>query len=338
MSTPKTKLSATEMRLIRILRDEVLFVSRPQVEMLLDANSRRANERLSRLVEERILRRRVRLDTYDHFRFPIYYLGLEGCKMIGMSKKDMEKYMARIRKYSDRSVGHLLEVYDVFIKFSLESKVTEWVWHEDDKWFSIELGLYPDGVVKFERDRKKYCAFIEVDRDTENVPVLKEKFDKYRYFNDSGAFKRLFGQCIFRVLVITTTEERIGRMEEQNRSADIWFATRQDFMRDPLWARHWFAKEDFYSLEFSPLPEAPDVPLGSAEDLEVRSLMEEEKLRWVQEEKEARALGHRINNRLAWGSLYGFFGLWGFSVAALRPVASLIMLIVVLYVFIFSDP
>jgi len=326
------------MRLIRILRDEVLFVSRPQVEMLLDANSRRANERLSRLVEERILRRRVRLDTYDHFRFPIYYLGLEGCKMIGMSKKDMEKYMARIRKYSDRSVGHLLEVYDVFIKFSLESKVTEWVWHEDDKWFSIELGLYPDGVVKFERDRKKYCAFIEVDRDTENVPVLKEKFDKYRYFNDSGAFKRLFGQCIFRVLVITTTEERIGRMEEQNRSADIWFATRQDFMRDPLWARHWFAKEDFYSLEFSPLPEAPDVPLGSAEDLEVRSLMEEEKLRWVQEEKEARALGHRINNRLAWGSLYGFFGLWGFSVAALRPVASLIMLIVVLYVFIFSDP
>ena len=326
------------MKLIQILRDEVLFVSRPQVEMLLDTNGRRANERLLRLVDERILRRRVRLDTYDHFRFPIYYLGLEGCKMIGMSRKDMEKYMARIRKYSDRSIGHLLEVYDVFIKFSLESKVTEWVWREDDKWFSIELGLYPDGVVKFEKDGKKYTAFIEVDMDTENLPVLKKKFDKYRYFHDSGAFKRLFGQSIFRVLVITTTEERIGKMEEQNRSADIWFATRQDFIRDPLWARHWFAKEDFHSLDFSPLPEAPDVPRGSPEDVEVRSLMEEERLKWEHEEEEAKALGHRLNNRLAWGSLYGFFGLWGFSLAAMKPVVTLIMLLVVLYALIFYDP
>jgi len=337
-TTPKTKLSAKEMRLIRVLRDEALFVSGPQLEMLLEMNKRRANERLLKLVGERILRKRVRLDTYNNFRSPIYYLGIEGCKMIGMSKKDMEKYMTRIKNYSDRAIGHLLEVYDVFIKFTLESKVTEWVWHEDDKWFSIELGLYPDGFVKFEKDGTKYSAFIEVDRDTEGLRVLRGKFDKYRHFHQSGAFKKLFGQCIFRVLVITTSEERIEGMEEQNPAGDIWFATKQDFMRNSLWTKHWFAKEDFYSLDFSPFPEAPEPPQPSPEDPEAASLREQERLRWRQEEEGAKALGHKINDRLAWGSLYGFFGLWGFSVAMLRPVVSLILLLVVLYVVIFSDP
>ncbi len=335
---PGTKLSAKEMRLIRVLRDEALFVSGVQVEMLLEMNKRRTNERLLNLVDGGILRKRVRLDTYTSFRSPIYYLGVEGCKMIGMSKKDLVRYMTTIKNYSDRSIGHLLEVYDVFIKFTLESKVTEWVWHEDDKWFSIELGLYPDGFVKFEKDEKQYSAFVEVDRDTEGLRVLKEKFDKYRRFHESGAFKKLFGECIFRVLVITTTEERIAGMEQQNPANDIWFATKQDFMRNSLWTKHWFAKEDFYSLDFRPLPEAPEPPQPSPEDPEAESLREQERLRWRREEEDAKALGHKINNGLAWGSLYGFFGLWGFSVAMLRPVVSLILLLVVLYVLIFSDP
>ena len=37
--------------------------------------------------------------------------------MIGMPRKDIEKYMTRIRKYSDRSIGHLLEVYDVSARY-----------------------------------------------------------------------------------------------------------------------------------------------------------------------------------------------------------------------------
>jgi len=72
---PGTKLSAKEMRLIRVLRDEALFVSGVQVEMLLEMNKRRTNERLLKLVDGGILRKRVRLDTYTSFRSPIYYLG-----------------------------------------------------------------------------------------------------------------------------------------------------------------------------------------------------------------------------------------------------------------------
>jgi len=280
----------------------------------------------------------MRLDSYNHFRSPIYYLGVEGCKMIGMSKKDIEKYMARIRNHSDRSIAHLLEVYDVFIKFSLESKVTKWVWHEDDKWFSIELGLYPDGFVKFEKQGNKYSVFIEVDRDTEGLRVLKEKFEKYRKFYESGGFTKLFGDCVFRVLVITTTEERIERMEALNPVDDIWFATKAEFMRKSLWARHWFATEGFYNLDFPPLPEAPEPPRSEPEKLDSETLEEEERQKWRQEKEKAIALGHKINNRLAWGSLYVFLGLWGLSVAMLKPVVSLIMLLVVLYVGIFYDP
>jgi lipopolysaccharide export LptBFGC system permease protein LptF len=86
------------------------------------------------------------------------------------------------------------------------------------------------------------------------------------------------------------------------------------------------------------LPEAPEPPQPSLEDPDAERLTEQERLRWRQEEEDAKALAHEINNRLAWGSLYGFFGLWGFSVAMLRPVVSLILLLVVLYVLIFSDP
>jgi hypothetical protein len=325
------------MRIVRVLRDDVLFLSRAQVEMLSDGNKRAANKQIARLVDARILKKRLRLDTYPNFRSPIYHLGVEGCRLLGMSKEEMTTYFAKAKNYSDRALAHLLEVYDVFIKFYLASRVTEWMWHNDEKWFSIELGLYPDGYVQFEKEGKKYSAFIEVDRGTEGISVVKDKFRKYARFNRSGAFKRLFGDRLLRVLFITTTEERIEKMENAGASDDIWFTTKAEFMRESLWSRHWFAKEDLYSLEFSPLPEAPDVPREPAEDVEERNLMEEERLRWVHEEKEAKALGHRMNNRLAWGSLYGFFGIWGFSVAALRPVASLIMLLVVLYVFIFSD-
>lgn len=324
---------------MQILRDEVLFLSLPQMEMLLETSKRGANKQMAGLVERKILKKRYRLDTYANFRSPIYCLGVEGCRMIGMSKMDTEKYMTRIRTYSDRALGHLLEVNDVFVKFTLESKVTEWLWHEDDKWFSIELGLYPDGYVKFERDGKKYSAFIEVDRGTEGLRVLKGKFDKYRYFHQSGAFKKLFGECIFRVLVITTTEERIEKMEGLNSEDNIWFSTKEDFMRESLWTRHWFAKEDYYSLNFTPLPEAPEEVLTlPPDDLDARSLREEERAKWEQEVKDAKALGHKINHKLAWGSLYGFFGVWSISLAELRPVVSLIILLIVVYVLIFSGP
>lgn len=334
MFTPKTRLSESEMRLIRILRDEVLFVSRPQVQMLLGCNFRRTNERLAKLVEERILRRRFRLDTYDNFRSPMYYLGFEGCRMIGMSKQEIQQYMRRIRDYSDRSVGHLLEVYDVFIKFLLESKVVRWMWHDDDKWFSIELGLYPDGFVVFEKLGTKFSAFIEVDRGTEDPSVLKGKFDKYRRFQETGAFRKLFGDCRFRVLVTTTTEERIEEMQAQEPMDDIWFATKQEFMRDSLWGRHWLAKYGLYTLD-SIFPDPPDVP-ELAESLESEDTREAEDLNRRQEMNAARELGHKINNRLAWGSLYAFAGIWGLSLASLKPVVTLIILLIVLYAVIFS--
>jgi len=325
------------MRIVRVLRDDVLFLSRAQVEMLSEGNKRAANKQLARLVDARILKKRLRLDTYPNFRSPIYHLGVEGCRLLGMSKEEMTTYLAKAKSYSDRALAHLLEVYDVFIKFYLASRVTEWMWHNDEKWFSIELGLYPDGYVQFEKEGKKYSAFIEVDRGTEGISVVKDKFRKYARFNRSGAFKRLFGDRTLRVLFITTTEERIEKMENAGASDDIWFTTKAEFMWESLWARHWFAKEDFYSLDVSPLPEAPAPPPSLPENLESESLEEEERLRWRKEEAEAKALGHKINNRLAWGSLYGFVGLWGLSVVSVTLKKNLIMLLIVLYVVIFSD-
>ena len=142
---------------------------------------------------------------------------------------------------------------------------------------------------------------------------------------------------MFRVLFITATEEWIDRIEAANPGDHIWFTTKKEFMGKSLWERHWFAREDLYSLDFAVLPEPPDPPLKMVPELDRRISAEEEERRWRDQLEEARNRGHRINNKLAWGSLYGFVGIWGLSLASLKPVVTLIILLVVLYVVIFSE-
>jgi hypothetical protein len=140
----------------------------------------------------------------------------------------------------------------VILKFILEGEVKRIIDSEDPTWQeAINFGNVPDGWIEL----KGGSAFIEVDRDTERPAVLRNKFEKYIAFKESGGYRNLFPDCAFKVLVFATTEERIESLERIASSEDIWFCAMEEFLREPLDHAHWFALRGFYALPAVPKEE-----------------------------------------------------------------------------------
>jgi len=89
---------------------------------------------------------------------------------------------------------------------------------------------------------------VEIDLETESPRVVEHKFRNYIRFNESGGYGSAFPGCDFRILFITTTEERIESLQRITTSDDIWFATMEEFFNEPLNHQHWFALLGFYAL------------------------------------------------------------------------------------------
>jgi hypothetical protein len=143
---------------------------------------------------------------------------------------------ARREKTDDSWRTELRQALD---QFSRTKPVDDKVWQE-----AIDFGNLPYGWIQV----KGMEAFIEIDRATENKGALVKKFDNYIRFKQSGGYHSVFEGCEFRVLFITTTEERIEMLERLITSDDIWFCTMDEFLREPLDHAHWFALRGFYAL------------------------------------------------------------------------------------------
>jgi hypothetical protein len=222
-----------------------LFLTRGQIERVLTLATRRANKELQWLLSEKYLARRYRADTYGHFQTPVYYLGTLGWHMVGNLAEEYKEYRLRIQRRAERQMDHTLLIYDVFLKFIMESNVKRIIDGEDGFWQeAIEFENRPDGWIQFNGNG----AFIEVDRGTERQIVLKRKFEKYIKFKESGAYAKLFPEHAFKVLVFMTSEERIESQQATTTSDDIWFCTMKEFLKEPLDHAHWFALRGFYAL------------------------------------------------------------------------------------------
>ena len=242
---PMRQLRTEHISLFRLLRDQFLFLTRTQIERVLTLATRATNKELVWLVAERYLRRRYRADTFAHFQIPLYYLGERGWHAVGNPKDKYRAYKGEIERRSERHINHTLSIYDVLLKFILESDVKRIVTSDDRIWRElIDFGNIPDAWIQL----YDQAVFIEVDRHTEWGNVLRKKFDNYIRFKDSGGYRNRFPDCTFRVLVFTTTEARIEFMERLVTSDDVWFCTMKEFLREKLNHEHWFTVHGFYAL------------------------------------------------------------------------------------------
>ncbi len=246
------QLQTRHILLFRVLRDHCLFLTRAQIERVLTLATRSTNKELAWLLSEKYLGRRYRADTFGHFQTPVYYLGTLGWHVAGNAMDDYKEYRLRIQRRAEHQMDHSLAIYDVVLKFILEGEVTRIIDSEDRLWQeAIDFGNVPDGWIQFNDG----AAFIEVDLNTERSVVLRKKVEKYIRFKDSGGYRNLFPDCAFKVLVFTTTEERIASLQKATMSDDIWFCTTEEFLREQLNHAHWFALRGFYALSAFPKKE-----------------------------------------------------------------------------------
>ena len=138
------QLGTQHILLFRLLRDHFLFLTRSQIERVLTLGTRTANRHLDWLVSEHYLRRRYRVDTFTHFQTPVYYLGRVGWSAAGCLTDDYKGYERGIAARRERSMRHLLCVYDVSLKFILNSPVKRIIHADDPTWQqSITFGNVP---------------------------------------------------------------------------------------------------------------------------------------------------------------------------------------------------
>jgi protein involved in plasmid replication-relaxation len=239
------QLETRHILLFRILRDHCLFLTRRQIQRVLTLPTNTTNKELRWLVSDKYLGRRYRADTFGHFQTPVYYLGSLGWQMVGYPMDDYKEYRLRVHRRAEHQMDHRLAIYDVFLKFILHSKVKRIIDSEDGFWQeAINFGNVPDAWIESEAGG----FFIEVDRDTERPIVLGKKFEKYTTFKESGGYHNLFPEWPLKVLVFTTSEERIGSLLQITTSDDVWFCNMQEFLKEQLDHAHWFALCGFYAL------------------------------------------------------------------------------------------
>jgi hypothetical protein len=243
------QLQKSHFVLFRMLNEQFLFLNRSQVERILTQPKSSTKRWLVWLVSERYLECRRRADTFAHFQMPLYYLGARAWRMLGNPPEKYKEYRARIEQRSDAQLDHLLGVFDVLLKFMLEANVKRIIGGEDRFWHdSLSFEMIPDAWIQFGGGE----AFIEVDRGTEAAEVVRQKIEKYISLKRFGNYLLHFPGCKFRLLFITTAEERIEALERLTMSDDIWFATMNEVLKEPLQHRHWIARNGFYALPVAP--------------------------------------------------------------------------------------
>jgi hypothetical protein len=112
------------------------------------------------MLSEQYLNRRYRADSFAHFQTPVYYLGRRGWHVVGKPMSEYRTYRLQIEQRSERTFNHTLSLYDVIVKFVLESEVRQIILYDDRVWEeSIDFGNIPDAWIKFRGGE----TFVEVD-------------------------------------------------------------------------------------------------------------------------------------------------------------------------------
>lgn len=141
----------------------------------------------------------------------------------------------------DLFLEHQLLLNDIYIMLHAGSQVRVCNWRTFEKPLP-QSPIIPDAYFELTSDGSIKPAFLEVDKGTEPKKIWKKKVAGYISFALSGSFQQHFQQQQFRVLVITTTEQKlkaICAVVASQTTKIFWLTTFSDIKREGLFAPIW---------------------------------------------------------------------------------------------------
>lgn len=154
-------------------------------------------------------------------------------------------------------LSHMIDITEVYTRFRLTgASLSDW---ENDSILKKQGGpIIPDAAFVITTD-KPYRFLLEVDKGTEPLNDIAEKFTKYREyfhpFNGQSAYEQKYKTDKGRVLCVAPSPQRMQHMkavcEQQGGRMRYWFTSMQELkthnvLSAPIWQRA--GSEEFFPL------------------------------------------------------------------------------------------
>ena len=258
-------LQARDKDLLKAVNEHQALLGR-QLEALFFTSRSTAQYRLQRLFQHEFLDRQfMAAVSGGPASSPILYtLGRRGQHILlsefGVALDHIRRFPKQL---SWQFLDHLIEINDIRIAvalacqrqgFTLETWLDEphfranpdYVTLKDKSGKTVPKPVYPDGYFCLHVPQGKTHFFLEHDRGTEPRSKFRPQIEVYQIYTQSGGYEQRFQTRSLRILIVTTSQERLFNLKEVTQRAGgdrkYWFTifdqiTPETVLTQPIWER-----------------------------------------------------------------------------------------------------
>jgi hypothetical protein len=262
---PRMALTDRDIEIIKAVNDCRALLTR-QIETLFGMSRSKAQSRLSRLYHNEYLERRfLSVVKGGPASSPIVYtVGKRGADvLIRHYNLAPSAIYSAPKDLSWEFLEHLLEINHIRIAvtnacringFTLELWLDEYSFRAAPEYVSIrntkgryqDKPVYPDAYFRLRVPQGQAHFFLEHDRGTEPRSKFKPQIEVYEAYTRSGQYEARFHTKSLRILVVTTSTQRLHNLREVTIQAGgdrkYWFTTfdqitAQSILTQAIWER-----------------------------------------------------------------------------------------------------
>lgn len=229
----------------RVIADVASFqvLTRAQLTLLGHFSSKtRGNATLARLVRHGFLSRRHQPSVAGTSR-ALYFAGPAAQVLLNTSADTHRNSRRRLAVLSDLFLDHQLLVTDVRLAFvAAGPECQDPRWRNESELRALNLGLIPDGHIEYSSRGKRFGAFVEIDRGTEDLTRWVRKVQAYVLLARSDRYRSIFTLPFYRVLVIAESDGRLRNLRKataQLTDRIFWFTTHERLLKDGPFHHIW---------------------------------------------------------------------------------------------------
>ena len=258
------RLTARDIKVLQAVHD-YRVLSREQIQRLLFPSQNTTNYRLQRLYQHGFLERRWRSVEYGQGMGQAIYLSTKkGANILTQHltvSQERLHHQSISRTVRSPFLEHTLRVNDVCIAFALAVQdagyrierwlrddelraAREYVYMTANSGTSHQVAIIPDAYLALGLIDRRAHFLLEIDRATETSGRWAHRVQAYQAYIASGQYSRRFGTTSLRILVITTSRERLTNLrhatEEVGGGSIFWFTTLElaqfgAVLAEPIW-------------------------------------------------------------------------------------------------------